>query len=345
MNMKFKNLNVRKVSRVFIVIFSICLILGITIVANNTKPRVQTTKSLSYSENPNKGTTTIYTFVSTTASSATTTKETTTTLTTTNAITNTTSTIESDTTVKPTVVTTTVAPTTTTAVFCTETEKITEPIEVPTEPATEAPTIAPVAPPANITYSSDADLGDTSTVEGRKQAIWNYFINKGYSASLTAGIMGNIAIEDNTFHPNMCGGGRLGSLVTVSSGQGYGICQWTNRYGHAALYNWCLAHGYSPDSLIGQLEYINAGLQGIDLHCAVNTKDPGGFGHSGAGVLDYTYNQIRNNVGSFEYLNSLSVVDATGMFLKWYERPGSSYSYQLGLRSPQAQNIYNTFAS
>lgn len=228
------------------------------------------------------------------------------------------------------------------------------------------------------TATCDNELGDMSTFEGRRKAVWDYFINKGYSANLTAGIMGNMQCESAaSFHPNVTEGefgdsaGSGGHDIHYHDTNrwpshyeggypGYGICQWTHHYGHAAMYNWCKAHNLSPDTLLGQLEYINAGILGIDVNSAIDANDPGGFGHSGSGVMEYFNNSIKTGTGSplpyckqegrypggsFENLNSLSLRDATDVWLCIYERPSNNHESQLNTRFKYAQEIYNLFTN
>ena len=210
----------------------------------------------------------------------------------------------------------------------------------------------------SYSYTSNVNLGDTSTIDARKAAMWKFFKSKGYSDNLTAGIMGNIECESaHSYHPNILEGenssnaGATGNTVTWCAHKdgfeggytGYGICQWTHNYGHAALYNWCKAHNLSPDSLEGQMNYIDASIRGIDVEAAVNPSDPGGFGVDGSGVLGYL-NDCFNKEGGFEVINNLSLKDATDIWLRLYERPYGNHTDQLNNRYNYAKAIYNEFA-
>lgn len=217
-------------------------------------------------------------------------------------------------------------------------------------------------------YKSEAELGDTSSASARETAIWKYFKSKGYSDNLAAGIMGNMYLESAaSFHPNVSEGeygdtaGSHNRTVTWGGSSmydgyaGYGICQWTFNYSHAALYNWCNAHNLSPDSLLGQLEYCNASLRGIDMNKAIDASDPGGFGCDGSGVMSVVYNEFKNGTGnpnpsegggSWDQINKLSLRGATDLWLCCFERPGASiYQENISLRYANAQAIYKRHAS
>ena len=126
-------------------------------------------------------------------------------------------------------------------------------------------------------------------------------------------------------------------------GCGWGLCQWSYAPGHAALYNWCEAHNLSADTLEGQLNYLMAGLKGIDVDSAVNSNNESKFGHDGSGTLSYVYNCI-SAAGGLDYLNKLSIEDAVAEFYDLYER-GADREGDLAKSIPWAKEIYDQFAN
>ena len=202
--------------------------------------------------------------------------------------------------------------------------------------------------------SSDiTNVQDSSDVETRKKIIWDFLTSHGCSKNLTAAIMGNMKRESG-FNPTAgeiaSGDGNAKSILNMTHPQfgdpygcGWGLCQWSYAPGHAALYNWCEAHNLSADTLEGQLNYLMAGLKGIDVDSAVNSNNESKFGHDGSGTLSYVYNCI-SAAGGLDYLNKLSIEDAVAEFYDLYER-GANREGDLAKSIPWAQEIYNQFAN
>ena len=98
--------------------------------------------------------------------------------------------------------------------------------------------------------NNNASLGETGDTETNKKAIWDYYINNGFSKEATAGIIGNMMCEDGTLT------GKNSSESMNSSGSyDYtdGIIQWDPFSKHV---NWASENGYEPYDLEGQLKHV-----------------------------------------------------------------------------------------
>ena len=98
------------------------------------------------------------------------------------------------------------------------------------------------------------------------------------NTAAACGILGNLHVETGgtfsptSYNPNDSGGTKS-----------YGICQWNNGAGsgnrYGKLYSWCRANGYDPESLEGQLRYMQYELESTpyfrlsDLRAVPNTKE------------------------------------------------------------------------
>ena len=120
--------------------------------------------------------------------------------------------------------------------------------------------------------------------QSNEEAAFFYLTDTlGFNVAAACGIMANIRHESN-FHPGSMGGG--GS---------YGICQWLGGRRSAMEY-YCYDHGFSDDSLYGQLSFRTHELR---------TRYPG------------TYNYLMNVENSSD-----GAYNAAYEFCYNYERPG-----------------------
>lgn len=203
--------------------------------------------------------------------------------------------------------------------------------------------------------SNITNVQDSSDVETRKKIIWDFLISHGCSKNFAAAIMGNMRREsgfDPTAGEIASGASGAKSILQMdhpllndhpATGHGWGLCQWSYGEGHAALYNWCEAHGLSADTLEGQLNYLIAGLKGIDMDAATNPNNSNIFNCTGEGVITYT-NYLVEQYGGFDYINGLSIPDAVIAFYKTYER-GYNEDSDIAKSIPWAQEIYDQFAN
>ncbi|MBK7556261.1 MAG: LysM peptidoglycan-binding domain-containing protein [Flavobacteriales bacterium] len=81
-------------------------------------------------------------------------------------------------------------------------------------------------------------------VAGNADQTIDFFMSKGLTRAQAAGIAGNLKYESG-FRPDAVGDG----------GTSFGVAQWHNGRGDA-MKAWTRAHGYSPTSFKGQLEYL-----------------------------------------------------------------------------------------
>lgn len=83
-----------------------------------------------------------------------------------------------------------------------------------------------------------------------EQVVYEYLVNTmGLNTAAACGVLANIEKESD-FNPNLYG----------DNGTSYGICQWHNER-WTALKNYCNNHGYSWESLTGQLHYLEYELK------------------------------------------------------------------------------------
>ena len=154
------------------------------------------------------------------------------------------------------------------------------------------------------------DLGENS-----KTAL-NFLINKGYSASSAAAIVGNLIAESNVV-PNKIEGGKLisDSSWRLTSWErfnksGFGIAQWTSGGRQTNLQNFADENGLPVISMEAQLAYL--------------FKELNGGSYSGASVAS---------------MNSKSLEEATFYIYRYFETPLSSFCH-----SNDRAGCYNNYA-
>lgn len=167
--------------------------------------------------------------------------------------------------------------------------------------------------------------GNNFLVDGNSvpAQIWNFFITKGYSPIVTAGLIGYIGGESN-FDP---------TIEEIGSGIGYGLCQWSFSR-RTELIAWCNANGYDYTSVQGQLEYMYYEIEVKDttFHYYCNygcyATVCGGY-HAGIGGLT-----------GFKNLND--VYEVVWCFTWWWGRPDASVP-RIEERYQIAQTYYTQF--
>ena len=152
------------------------------------------------------------------------------------------------------------------------------------------------------------DLGENS-----KTAL-NFLINKGYSTSSAAAIVGNLIAESSVV-PNKIEGGKLINDTSwrISSWEkygkrGFGLAQWTTKGRQDRLQSFADGNGLPIISMEAQLGYLFQELQG----------------YSGAKV---------------ENLNAKSLEEATFYIYRFYETPRSSFCH-----TNDRAGCYNNYA-
>ena len=152
--------------------------------------------------------------------------------------------------------------------------------------------------PLNDCLSGDlVDLGDNS-----KTAL-NYLIQKGYSKTSAAAIVGNLITESGVV-PNKKEGGEL---ITDSSwrltewekfgSRGFGIAQWTSAGRQTSLQNFADTNGLPVISMEAQLGYL----------------------------FDELQRGVRGATSKLENMNALSLEEATFFMYRHFETPRSSF--------------------
>ena len=141
------------------------------------------------------------------------------------------------------------------------------------------------------------DLGDNS-----KTAL-NYLIQKGYSKTSAAAIVGNLIAESSVV-PNKIEGGtlindtswRLTSWEKFNK-RGFGIAQWTSGGRQTALQNFADNNGLPVISMEAQLGYL----------------------------FDELQREVRGTGSSVANMNAMSLEDATFFMYRRFETPRSSF--------------------
>lgn len=130
---------------------------------------------------------------------------------------------------------------------------------------------------------------DNTPYTGSNQMV-KFFINKGLTKDQAKGIVGNL-LHESGGRSDILEGGKRGEL-TVGSGKGYGLAQWTDKSRQQGLADFAKSRGTKTSDVNTQLEYIWKEL---------NEKES-----KALSALRKTTN----------------VKDATEVFMNLYERPG-----------------------
>ncbi|MBR2695304.1 hypothetical protein IKE86_00075 [Candidatus Saccharibacteria bacterium] len=141
------------------------------------------------------------------------------------------------------------------------------------------------------------DLGDNS-----KTAL-NYLIQKGYSKTSAAAIVGNLIAESGVV-PNKIEGGTLINDTSWRltdwekfNKRGFGIAQWTSGGRQTSLQNFADTNGLPVISMEAQLGYL----------------------------FDELQREVRGTGSSVEHMNASSLEDATFFMYRRFETPRSSF--------------------
>lgn len=176
--------------------------------------------------------------------------------------------------------------------------------------------------------NNNASLGETGDTETNKKAIWDYYINNGFSKEATAGIIGNMMCEDGTLT------GKNSSESMNSSGSyDYtdGIIQWDPFSKHV---NWASKNGYEPYDLEGQLKHVAY---------MIDNNWPGKTSYASEHGSYKTY-----ETGA-EFRLASGVADAAVAFERNIEISGAWSGYSWSdwdqKRIQCAQSVYDQFAS
>lgn len=130
---------------------------------------------------------------------------------------------------------------------------------------------------------------DNTPYTGSNQMV-KFFINKGLTKDQAKGIVGNL-LHESGGRSDILEGGKRGEL-TVGSGKGYGLAQWTDRGRQQGLANFAKSRGTKTSDVNTQLEYIWHELNTTESKALAELKK-------------------TNNVK-----------DATSAIMNYYERPG-----------------------
>ena len=130
---------------------------------------------------------------------------------------------------------------------------------------------------------------DNTPYTGSNQMV-KFFINKGLTKDQAKGIVGNL-LHESGGRSDILEGGKRGEL-TVGSGKGYGLAQWTDRGRQQGLANFAKSRGTKTSDINTQLEYIWHELNTTESKALAELKK-------------------TNNVK-----------DATSAIMNYYERPG-----------------------
>ena len=167
--------------------------------------------------------------------------------------------------------------------------------------------------------------GNNFLVDGNSvpAQIWNFFITKGYSPIVTAGLIGYIGGESN-FDP---------TIEEIGSGIGYGLCQWSFSR-RTDLINWCNSHGYDYRTVQGQLEY---------MYYEIEVKDTTFHYYCNNGCYATVCGGYHTGIGGLTGFKNLSdVYEVVWCFTWWWGRPDASVP-RIEERYQIAQTYYTQF--
>ena len=102
--------------------------------------------------------------------------------------------------------------------------------------------------PNTMGNSSSGDLSSDAMHENA-EIIFNVLSLEGWSTNAICAVLGNMQHESVTINPGRYQNG---------GGPGYGIVQWDPA---SKYLNWAAEYGYSSDSLIGQVDFLNYSMQ------------------------------------------------------------------------------------
>lgn len=170
----------------------------------------------------------------------------------------------------------------------------------------------------------------TVNVSANEATIWNFFKGKGFTDYAVAGLMGNLYAESGLSQINLqnTGNKKLGLtdaeytakvdegsyLNFIRDSQGYGLAQWTYWSRKQNLYNFAKQKNKSIGDLNMQLEFL--------------------------------YKELSTNYkGQLEKINkATSVLEASNVILKEYERPANQGTNVQNKRASYGQNYYDKYA-
>lgn len=161
-------------------------------------------------------------------------------------------------------------------------------------------------------------LVDDNSVPGQ---IWNFFMMKGYSPIVTAGLIGYIGWE-STFDP---------TIDEIGNGIGYGLCQWSFSRRND-LINWCNSHGYDYRTVQGQLEY---------MYYEIEVKDTLFHKYCTNGCYAAVCGGYHEGIGGLAgFKNLKDIYEVVWCFTWWWGRPGAP---KIEERYEIAQTYYTKF--
>jgi hypothetical protein len=156
----------------------------------------------------------------------------------------------------------------------------------------------------NSIVSDTASTDNTTTLTGSSTSdqIWNYLIDKGYSQTAAAGIMGNLQQESGLNSSNVqdnkgysdeeyvaaIKNGTISRDEFIHDGRGFGIAQWTYSTRKAALYDTLGAENI--DNLSAQLDFMDNEI-GSSLKNTLNNS-------SSASSAATTFERVYENAGT-----------------------------------------------
>lgn len=165
-------------------------------------------------------------------------------------------------------------------------------------------------------------------VQSNAEYTFNYFVQRGYSQTAAAAIVGNIMWESGS------GGSFNFPLHTEEAGSkiGIGMCQWSYSR-RTSFENYCQSKGVSwkNSTLLMQCEFLEKELKG----------DYGAQWLTSLSAYSSNVAQYRMTLAQFKQVNDID--KATGAFCFCFERPNEAKAH-LSERKQYARNVYNAFA-
>ncbi len=192
-----------------------------------------------------------------------------------------------------------------------------------------------------------------ATIKGTTAAekIWSGLTSLGFTDEQTAGIMGNMAHESNSFNPVQHEGSQYKKYWPMDLGgnsekaYGLGLIQWS--YGRRVrMYNYIkeqapdlLKYFTTPD----QYSMKNGSIYGCDGDCFIETVGDQVADQIYSLELTFLYDELKNNSSYSGIFNQSSVYDSAKYFLEEVEIPQNPQIENHMERATDAQKYYEQF--
>ena len=206
---------------------------------------------------------------------------------------------------------------------------------------------------AGVTGSGSCG-GGRAVIKGDKdeEKIWSGLTSLGFTEEQTAGIMGNMMHESNSFNPAQHEGSQYNkywpgmSLGTDSEkAYGLGLIQWSFSR-RVNMYNYVkekapdlIDHFENPDTYSKK----NGSIYGCNGDCYISLAGESDANRMYSLQLTFLYDELQGESSYSGIFNQSSVYDAAKFFLEHVEIPQNPYISSHPERATDAESFYQKF--